>query len=700
MLGNYKFKEELGDPSMKQRQGDFPVFSFYGLDKDGRHHLLADNRIRENNLWVIKKARVMITRFWDASTFYLVLQAHVPNFSSRIPELPKIKDYPLQAEDDIEIWAGYSNEVDVADRDFQRIFIGSIDIMTWVGSDREGVTLSVQGRDRMKWLMDSTISYNAVTDANDSRAFTAENIRSGEGDLIPRSDIILELAQRGIGFVPGIDTGAKRAILKGDVYDVSIDKENKINQPDWLYNSEDLTRNKVKLSNIDRSAYRIIPGDNGPGIDFGREVTDQVSNKNPSFNMYVTRPGFSAVDESIGGIGLQVVDQTPIDYIKYLAQQEIYPTELFQDHKNGDIYYTPRLNDTIGLDYPSEKSKRRLYRTYFYRPESLFSELVLPEDYSIDIRQQILVLKEESSSLSVRTNYIVGNSSTGSGGNEVVINFQSKPSSWKNRDYPSRYMQINDELIDTAFEAGAVASAKARIFSRDTRSGMMTIQGDPTFSPGECVQIYGSLKTQGYSPLKYNRERKAFFVAQDVLKKSIMNLQEKVWNGRDRSENKDISEEMGGAGSFFNEENDQEQENLTKEEINKILIEEILERGSQELTKEELNQQIEDIQNRQANADLTEEEKNQIDRILEIQNQEIQRKENPNFTIDQIKTTNLEDDEDQEIYSDLLSGDLSGIGDFFSANEPESIYRVEAIIHKLSDGREGYVTELSLLSPF
>lgn len=697
MQGNYQYYESLGHPSMKQRQGDTPVFSIYAIQKDGSFKLIAINTDRNavNSKWVIKKTRVHVTRFWDASTFYAMLQTQAPNPDGPIPELPKVDGKRLQQEDDIIIFARYFNQVDAAGSNYGRqypLFIGSIDTIAEVGTARGAHTVEIQGRDRMKWLMDSTISFNAVTDGNPSRITPSDLDPNDKNGVVARSDIILEIAQRGIGFIPNINTGCPRSIEEGAVQDVSDDQpgetskgeagNDKIGVEDPNFHYTNKVDENVNLSNLGRLYY-----------DYNSAKQANTTLKNPQFHLYVTRPGFSKADEAIGGVGINVVDQTPIDYIKYLAQHEIYPTQLFQDNKNGCLYYTPRLNDTVGLagvaglqglvldqtaaQYTGDgdpqssgvperllnDARMRLYRTYYYRPEYAIASKK-KGDPNIDLRQEIRELKEEESSLSVRSDYIIGNSQASDSRKDIQLHFKVKPSSWEGKDYPCRFKQISDQLIDNVAEAGAIAAAFASIFSRDTRAGMMAVQGDPTLSPGECVQIRGSLKTQDYTANDYFQELSSFLASQSVLNQSIFELQAKVLGVRldeqKRREEKAKEDDITAFGVGNSDNSD----------------------GGGEITAFGFSSGSSDSASSSGSSGSS--DTSEIPKL--------------DGSGDTQKIQNLADANN---YNDLIAGVKSGDRpNFLASADPPSIYRVESVTHHLNDEEEGYVTKAALLSPY
>lgn len=213
-----------------------------------------------------------------------------------------------------------------------------------------------------------------------------------------------------------------------------------------------------------------------------------------------------------------VEQQIPIEFIRFMSAQEPYPTEVFQNHLDGNFYYSPRVNDVSGL-----ADSRRFFRTYYFRtipadiPKSIPKpsfESQLPEvtykqddkcepiaefDYEaifaqVDYCQMMINFKEELSSLGMKTNFLIANQSpTGTtAGQALVMHMAARPAFLRGEEIGGRNAYIIDQSITSIGEAAAVAASVARLHAKELRSASMTVIGDPSLTPGELIQIVNS----------------------------------------------------------------------------------------------------------------------------------------------------------------------------------------------------------------
>jgi hypothetical protein len=206
----------------------------------------------------------------------------------------------------------------------------------------------------------------------------------------------------------------------------------------------------------------------------------------PRFHIMTGRLGYGS--EDVFASSFQVVERTPIEYIKVLASQETYPTEVFVDHRTGDFYYTPRVNDISGLQDPA-----RFYRTYYYRS--------YPAGIKPHSAQMMQTFKDERSSISFASNIIVQNARTGldsNSSNHIAIHLRVIPwwladkSSKGHKDFACRYYIVTDPSLTNKTEAAILAAKFARISAKEVRAGSMSVLGDPSLCPGEAIQLVGS----------------------------------------------------------------------------------------------------------------------------------------------------------------------------------------------------------------
>jgi hypothetical protein len=150
---------------------------------------------------------------------------------------------------------------------------------------------------------------------------------------------------------------------------------------------------------------------------------------------------------------------------------------------DGELYYTPIANDYSGFGDP-----RRFYRTYYLNPIQTETESVVPNTIA-------LKFKEEFSSIGMKTNFLI--SKTGPGvvtqeTNTVNLHFAIRPAYLRGRPIAGRNYYVSDVSISTPEEAAAVALNMGQLHSKETRTATMSVLGDPSFSPGEVIQVRNS----------------------------------------------------------------------------------------------------------------------------------------------------------------------------------------------------------------
>jgi len=212
--------------------------------------------------------------------------------------------------------------------------------------------------------------------------------------------------------------------------------------------------------------------------------------------------------------------QIPVEFIRFLAAQEPYPTELFQNHLDGNLYYSPRVNDVSGL-----ADSKRFYRTYYYRtiPGEVSVESIKPTfeaqniegeltersgldcqlipnfDYEaifaeVDYNQMLINFKEEQSTHGMKTNFFIANQSPNgtTAGNAIIMHMAARPAFLRGVELGGRNIYIEDPTIKSIGEAAAVAASAARLYAKELRQASCTVLGDPSLTAGELVQIINS----------------------------------------------------------------------------------------------------------------------------------------------------------------------------------------------------------------
>jgi hypothetical protein len=327
------------------------------------------------NEWLISGVKTTVTRFFSCSTATVMLTCDISDQSMPTPLLPE----DLQIERDICIWGGFINSIrPVIQEDLRynllRGFVGIIDTIQFTGSGTGGHTISISCRDRLKWLMDTSNTFD---------------IGSIQGDTIDRSDLILKIAQKGIGFIPQIidltkpdetitsnNDPKKRIITPGEAeYMVDLSKNNKTNSIKGV--TEVPSFENIYLSNpLSEKKDGLLSGGDPS------QIPNLKVEKDPKFYIYTTRVGISTQNTA----QLMIRQQHPIDMIKTLTMQEVYPTDMFQSHVDGNFYYYPRA-----ADYNSLNSASRYFRTYFFRtvPSLIDKDLLSYPNNKIEPTEEI-----------------------------------------------------------------------------------------------------------------------------------------------------------------------------------------------------------------------------------------------------------------------------------------------------------------------
>jgi hypothetical protein len=268
------------------------------------------------------------------------------------------------------------------------------------------------------------------------------------------------------------------------------------------------------------------------------------------FNIITGRGQYLQNADSYIGQDFIVTDRAPLDYIKFLSQQEPWVTTVFQDSRTGEFWYVPRGLDTSGLSDPA-----RFNRTYFFRqfphnvsaianpnpgsgsiptpvegddsaPDTTSSpdSDVIPDNLikqptfsrsAPHLATMLHSFREEVSSVSTRTNILVQSQApramTGNEG--AFIHVSVIPYGFEDRAYACSFFTVTD---DTATKNPGALIALALSFGKtvgkELRSAAATLLGDPSLIPGEAIQVVGSPQHQGYTDIaKVNADRQAFF---------------------------------------------------------------------------------------------------------------------------------------------------------------------------------------------
>jgi hypothetical protein len=412
--------------------------------------------VSAGDVWAVSSVKILHTRFWAASTASIILSCAVPTLDKFPPVIPE----ELKIQKEICIWLGYLDVVkgatkqDLIEGRLIRKFVGVIDSINATGSANGGFTIKLQARCRMSWLMDSTVSYNQTE---------MEGLGNGAGS-ISRSKLILEIAHRAIGQVDleeCVNCGKTIKLSSEFTIDLEKIKDSKVLPEANVWYETDKNSipsyEKQPLGGYTRTSLKV--------------------ESDPEFRIYTSRIAINQ-DQSKNFL---LADQGPLEMIKALSLQEVYPTEVFSSHVDGHLYYVPRANDGYSL-----KDPKRFYRTYYFRYN----------DEGININQRMLTFREEASSSSLKTNFIVskeGQNSDGSPYKNWSLHLRVRPAELaKDVAFPCKMQHLRDPTIKTLGQAATVAVSAARIQAKNLRSGMVIVVGDPSLTPGEIIQTIGS----------------------------------------------------------------------------------------------------------------------------------------------------------------------------------------------------------------
>lgn len=511
----------LGDSCHQQANAQVPVL----VVTDLTGVILISSEATDNSSWVISRARVNISRFWTASTAFIKCSINLTNPDDCLPPLTFVEPYrpvknsqaddkdnnrpkdlktktdrrqfPLGQGDEICIYIGYKNYLgeSITDADLGtrllRVFIGSIDTVIDSTSTNDGFSYSIECRDRMKYLMDSLSSFNSA----ESESLVSDIGKDGQ---IPRKDVIMAIAKRAVGDLRNTTSC------------------NAANCGFYIRKEENNTQDVSFSSGYDGFRNYQVQDENSNITFLGGKTTDKLDDISffPKFNIITGRMPFS------NGSDLQmnyvVTERVAVEYIKYLSLQEPVMTEVFCDHRTGDYWYCPRGVDTSGLNDP-----KRFYRTYFNRiaPEGvseLYSERSkvdrstvnnteegvdidvqaaedpLPAPEEVHACQKLILFREEQSTLSWRSNIIVTKSNAASGGEAMSIHLRVVPPRFEGRAFPCSYYTVVDPSINSSAELVGVALAYAKSKGKEVRAATAHMIGDPSLTPGEAIQILGA----------------------------------------------------------------------------------------------------------------------------------------------------------------------------------------------------------------
>jgi hypothetical protein len=545
-ISEVNYQNNLGSLCHQRHDGAVPACLITNIKAD--KVLFSNTNDTNKNVWSVEGLSIYLQRFWSTSTARITLIPKLESVYSPTPNLPEIQEgQSLLPEDEICIYLGYLPVIreaelqDIIDGKLIRVYIGSIDLIASV-STPSGVRLTIECRDRMKYLMDTNVTLDPNFTEDNKNWFISAG--AGKNTAVSRSDLILAVSRFGIGDVT-LNSSSKanlngKSIKEGYIYDLE-----RITQG----NRRATIKGQLPPPNI----FYICPIKEAYGeIPLKAKVRNQPLSveEDMTFHIYTSRLGYKQ-DKIEREFTIQ--NQIPIELIKHLSMQEPYPTEVFCNHMDGHFYYAPRTNDYSGLNDPA-----RFHRTYYCRTipeqvgtveglqptfrarsfvtEQLFKnidcEVTTNFDYQsifskVDKNQMCINFKDEFSSIALKTNYFVSSSSPGGPvtGSSVALHFSIRPAFLRGKNIAGRNHFIYDETIQGIADASAVALQTARTQSKELKTASMSVIGDPTFTPGEVVQIVGSpLYPESYNLKTIVDERESYIEYETAMLESYFSL--------------------------------------------------------------------------------------------------------------------------------------------------------------------------------
>ena len=112
----------------------------------------------------------------------------------------------------------------------------------------------------------------------------------------------------------------------------------------------------------------------------------------------------------------------------------------------------------------------------------------------------LILYREEQSTLNWRSNIIVSKSNGDSSGESMTLHLRVRPPKLEGRAFPCTYYNLADPSISSSAEMVAVALAHARNVGKEVRSATAHLVGDPSLTPGEAIQILGSVPKNTVRP--------------------------------------------------------------------------------------------------------------------------------------------------------------------------------------------------------
>lgn len=503
------FESPLGANCHQRESGEVPLWVVTDINGE----VLLSNRgvLEKASQWVITRGKISVNRFWTSATAYIKCSVSLKDATETIPPLTNIapyrpkfgsnpakpenqlnSNYPLGPHDEIVIYTGYASNIIVTPNEIKQLigagrllvrFVGSVDKVIETISGVDGVSCLIECRDRMKYLMDSLVSYST---ADDKLLIEGAQQEATKNNKLYRSDIIWTIAKKAVGDMTSFSkcglSNCGYHLWLGEVHDRQKIRDNSAATtsptPDW-----EPWRNWTAPSNTSGT----------PPYFLGGKVRTNSNDINDFAKINIVTARAPYQNGQNFADNFTISQRVPSEILKQLSAQEPELTEFFCEHRTGDYWYVPKGLDITGLSDPE-----RFFRTYYTRiaPRgvSVRHEGKWINLTSVHPAQMLILFREEITSISFKSNVVVSNSTApqGSGITPLEVSLKVTPPRLEGRAHPCSYFFLYDASVGTPEELLAVSLAYAKVQGRDTRSAVAHFLGDPSLTPGEVIQVIGS----------------------------------------------------------------------------------------------------------------------------------------------------------------------------------------------------------------
>jgi hypothetical protein len=241
-----------------------------------------------------------------------------------------------------------------------------------------------------------------------------------------------------------------------------------------------------------------------------------------------------------------------------------------------------------------------------------------------------------------------------------VIHLATNPYALRNVKYAPKYHRINDPTIKSIEEAAVVALSSARIWGKESNVAMSVMLGDPSLTPGEVIQVFGSPLVKNGGLDEWGSDREKFYEWESSSKAMIQGFAQFAQDGGEAGRQNKVSTTQGNAYIQKNLEGNYEAKYYDDSLVT-------------------------------FKTSLGKKDEGWFSWIKNI------GKSNPTTIAGQPIIGNIEELLSTARSTHVPTSDKNATG---FEELPRTIYRIEACHHKFNLGSPGFTTEVALVSPF